>query len=184
MNKGDFKFFISKMASYYDSSKVIENQRLELWFEAVKDIDADALEFIQKRICADKELMPKNLPKYMLEHYGAWRAEQRAKRPKFETTDCPDCEGDGIFVAYMLNETAFRYCKKVFACGACENWRKHFGALECRIGPDKNIVSRVDRVTKGELEGMQWFAGYDRDYDSIQKVKELNDKMQVANEEH
>jgi hypothetical protein len=80
-----------------------------------------------------------------------------------------------------MDHTFKRYAKQVFACGACQNWRKHWDTLVSDVGKYNDIQLKILRKTKDEIEALPFFAGFDGDIETIRKIRRLNNMMLKSN---
>ena len=92
MNKIEFSSFVETLTTFF-GAKAPGMKAVDLWFDMVQNIPAEALPWIETKICQDQETIPRNLPKAIRELFEAWLQAHPEKRARKESVDCPDCEG-------------------------------------------------------------------------------------------
>jgi hypothetical protein len=74
MDKDGFKKLIENIYNYYQkdgyAAKAPSSQQMNLWYDEVKYIPIEAVDFISKYIFRERDAIPKNLPKAIKEGYG------------------------------------------------------------------------------------------------------------------
>jgi len=92
MTRFEFMALAESLAAYY-SAKTPGSKTIDLWFDMVQNIPAEALPWIEQKIYQEHDLLPRNLPKAIRELFEAWLQANPEKRAHKESVDCPDCEG-------------------------------------------------------------------------------------------
>lgn len=92
MTRFEFMALAESLAAYY-SAKTPGSKTIDLWFDMVQNIPAEALPWIEQKIYQEHDLLPRNLPKAIRELFEAWLQANPEKRARKESVDCPDCEG-------------------------------------------------------------------------------------------
>ncbi len=119
MDKSAFGEFLTSLCHYYER-KEPRKETLDLWFQEVKHLPEEPLDWIREQICQRQEGFPRNLPANMRELWQRWREEHPRKQARPDTdTNCRDCEGSGLITGYRDgNAYAFR-------CGRCRQSTLH-----------------------------------------------------------
>ena len=92
MTRFEFMALAESLAAYY-GVKTPGSKTVDLWFDMVQNIPAEALPWIERKIYQDQDSLPRNLPKAIRELFEAWLQANPEKRAHKESVDCPDCEG-------------------------------------------------------------------------------------------
>jgi len=87
-----FLDFVTDVFDYFERKRPNDNT-MDLWFDEVRNIPDEALEWIKSRIFKENDNKPSNLPATMWALYNAWLQANPDKRAHRESVDCPDCEG-------------------------------------------------------------------------------------------
>lgn len=84
---------------------------VSIWHDTVKFIPFQAVPYIVKRITAEADRMPPNMPKKFRALYEEWQAQQpqQAKQQQVQGGGCPYCY-DGLLWLVRGTETAVIYC--------------------------------------------------------------------------
>jgi len=126
MEKQDFTNFVIKLARFYDKKDFLmkstdNHERIKAWFWKVKDIPGgQALRDIYSRITDEYEYFPKNLPKAMKTHWGAWKNENQDKviKQRQSVSGCENCVSGWINFAHKDEKTGVVY-EFTCLCGHC-----------------------------------------------------------------
>lgn len=127
----DFRQLVTRLNTYYGLEKTVSPSRFDLWFAQVKHIPEAAMSYIAARITAEKDIMPRNLPKVMLDYYGQWGRSSPAAAPA--RTRCGECGGDGFLWVerpavvngvMLTGHDGVIKQQVVFRCGRCDNWQR------------------------------------------------------------
>jgi len=92
MVQARFLDFVTDVFDYFERKRPNDNT-MDLWFDEVRNIPDEALEWIKSRIFKENDNKPSNLPATMWALYNAWLQANPDKRAHRESVDCPDCEG-------------------------------------------------------------------------------------------
>lgn len=111
----NFTQVIKELCDYYER-KEPKPGTLELWFDRVKTIPAEALPWIVKKICQENDAFPKNLPGSLAAMFFAWKQAYPEKILAEQYTSCPDCHEGTIRAWGEHDGRAYPY---LFRCGKC-----------------------------------------------------------------
>lgn len=119
MERPEFLKFIVKLVHYYERKTLPTTKTIDLWFEDLKDVDAEAVPAIFDSI-KQGERFPSNLPAAVI---SAWRDWLRAGNGKNSNSHgrfaCNDCGGEGLlFVSRKDQDLGFKV-DYVFRCKRC-----------------------------------------------------------------
>ena len=109
-----FHDFVRGLCFYYERRDPRE-EALDLWFQAVKHIPDEPVDWMSEQIRVRHEAFPRNLALVMRELWQQWledHPQRRAHRTAGE--ECPDCDGDGLISLFRKGS---RY---LFRCGRCK----------------------------------------------------------------
>jgi len=112
-----FLDFVTDVFDYFERKRPNDNT-MDLWFDEVRNIPDEALEWIKSRIFKENDNKPSNLPATMWALYNAWLQANPHKRAFTEEKDCPDCEGGWL----VLQKTIAGYNQPIshsVPCGRC-----------------------------------------------------------------
>jgi hypothetical protein len=128
MKKSEFLDFVREIGNFYGMEKIVNEGRFAAWYEMAGHVPAAALDHIRKRICAERDTMPRNLPKCVLDAWREWLAANPDRRANAnERAHCADCNGEGLlFYREMVDDLPAH--SAVAKCGRCDNWRRHVGS--------------------------------------------------------
>lgn len=121
MTRFEFMALAESLAAYY-SAKTPGSKTIDLWFDMVQNIPAEALPWIEQKIYQEHDLLPRNLPKAIRELFEAWLQAHPEKRARKESVDCPDCESGWL----ILEKDQDPYRTPISAtapCGRCRQLR-------------------------------------------------------------
>lgn len=114
----EFNVTIKNICAYYQHSEPKE-PTLNLWFDKVKNIPAEPIRWIEKKMFDEQDAYPKNIPSMMWVLYNTWLASNPDKRASREAVNCPDCEGG--LLALQKNVDGYRQnISHSAACGRCK----------------------------------------------------------------
>lgn len=69
MDKTCFSKLIVRISQFFQSTKLPSSTQVDLWFEQIKQIPEEAVDFIEKQIYKDRDSLPRNIPKAIKEAY-------------------------------------------------------------------------------------------------------------------
>jgi len=92
MTRFEFMALAESLAAYY-GVKTPGSKTVDLWFDMVQNIPAEALPWIERKIYQDQDSLPRNLPKAIRELFEAWLQTHPEKRAFVQDRNCPDCDG-------------------------------------------------------------------------------------------
>jgi hypothetical protein len=114
----EFNATIQNICAYYQHSEP-KGPTLNLWYDKVKNIPAEPIRWIEKKMFDEQESYPKNIPSMMWALYNTWLAANPHKRAMTEDKNCPDCEGGWLAIEKQVDG----YRQKIShsaACGKCK----------------------------------------------------------------
>lgn len=119
MNKIEFSSFVETLSTYF-GAKAPGMKAVDLWFDMVQNIPAEALPWIENKICQEQDTIPRNLPKAIRELFEAWLQAHPEKRAfTQENRSCPDCEGGWLALCKPVD--GYRLPLSFSApCGRCK----------------------------------------------------------------
>jgi hypothetical protein len=109
-----FHDFVKGLCFYYERRDPRE-EALDLWFQQVKHIPDEPVDWMSEQIRSRHELYPRNLPLVMREPWHQWlevHPQWRVRGTGGE--DCPDCDETGVISIYRKGS---RY---LFRCSRCK----------------------------------------------------------------
>lgn len=128
MTRFEFTNLIENLAAYY-GAKTPGSRTTDLWFDLVQNIPAEALPWIERKICQDQDSLPRNLPKAIRELFEAWLNAHPEKRAFVQDRNCPDCEGGWLTLCKTVPgyEVPLSFSAP---CGRCKQVpSKHYATL-------------------------------------------------------
>lgn len=123
-----FNDFVTEICAYYERKKPAD-KTLDLWFDRVRAIPDEALEYIRDAIFKENDSKPANLPSTMWALYMVWLDNHPEKKAPRIAYDCPDCE-DG-WLALEKDDPRYKTpLSYSAACGKCKQISsKHYMTL-------------------------------------------------------
>lgn len=118
MTQIQFRSFVFDVADYYERKRP-QDSTLDLWFDEVRNIPEECLEWVKVKIFKENDNKPSNLPGTMWALYNAWLQANPHKRAFTEEKDCPDCEGGWLVLHKWLDQYG-RNIEHSAACGRCK----------------------------------------------------------------
>jgi hypothetical protein len=121
MVQSKFVEFVTDVFDYFERKRPNDNT-MDLWFDEVRNIPDEPLEWIKGKIFKENDNKPSNLPATMWALYNAWLQANPHKRAFTEEKDCPDCEGGWL----VLEKDQDPYRTPISAtapCGRCRQLR-------------------------------------------------------------
>jgi hypothetical protein len=109
-----FHAFVKGLCFYYERRDPRE-ETLDLWFQGVKHIPDEPVDWMSEQIRSRHETFPRNLPLEMRTLWQQWledHPQRRARRT--DEAECPDCDGDGL-ISLFRNRSRY-----LFRCGKCK----------------------------------------------------------------
>ena len=168
MVKADFAMMVKRLSQYYER-KDPQPMALDLWYDRVKWIPAESLDWIAGKITDHAESFPKNLPNMVVALYQQWLdAHPNKKAADREYKSCPDCIDGLLYVSKdyhgHVNGFAFRckrcdqkaseyptmspaYLSELIEIGYVDD-RMHKIVKQQPIMQQRNVVSLVDKIVK------------------------------------
>jgi len=160
MVQARFLDFVTDVFDYFERKRPNDNT-MDLWFDEVRNIPDEALEWIKSRIFKENDNKPSNLPATMWALYNAWLQANPHKRAFTEEKDCPDCEGGWL----VLQKRIDGYKQPIShsaPCGRCkqipnayyltleEAERKGYKRTDLRASPwdGKSVKQVADAIGK------------------------------------
>ena len=119
----EFGSAIKKLCQYYERKEPTQGA-IELWFDSIKKIPSEPIEFIIKKINETHDSFPKNIPQAFWNSYYEWKTANPEKLEQDRLFDCPDCNHGLIFVKKM-NESGVVY-RYVFNCSLCRQSKRDY----------------------------------------------------------
>lgn len=113
--------FVTDVFDYFERKKPNDNT-MDLWFDEVRNIPDECLEWVKSKIFKENDNKPSNLPATMWALYNAWLQAHPEKRARKESVDCPDCESGWL----ILEKDQDPYRTPISAtapCGRCRQLR-------------------------------------------------------------
>jgi len=109
-----FHAFVKGLCFYYERRDPRE-ETLDLWFQGVKHIPDEPVDWMSEQIRSRHDAFPKNLPLVMRELWQQWLEDHPQRRTNRNTgEECPDCDGYGLISVLRKGS---RY---LFRCGRCK----------------------------------------------------------------
>lgn len=102
MVQSKFVEFVTDVFDYFERKRPNDNT-MDLWFDEVRNIPDEPLEWIKGKIFKENDNKPSNLPATMWALYNAWLQANPHKRAFTEEKDCPDCEGGWLVLQKRVN---------------------------------------------------------------------------------
>ena len=109
-----FHDFVKGLCFYYERRDPRE-ETLDLWFQGVKHIPDEPVDWMSEQLRTRHEAFPRNLPLEMRTLWQQWledHPQRRARRTVEEA--CPDCDGDGLISLFRKGSSY------LFRCGRCK----------------------------------------------------------------
>lgn len=109
-----FHDFVKGLCFYYERRDPRE-ETLDLWFQGVKHIPDEPVDWMSDQIRGRHDAFPRNLPLVMRELWQQWLEDHPQRRTNRNAgEECPDCDGAGLI---SLFRNGSRY---LFRCGRCK----------------------------------------------------------------
>lgn len=118
MVQSGFVSYVTDIFAYYQREKP-KDRTMDLWFDEVRNIPDEALDWISSRIFKESERLPSNLPATTWALYNAWLQANPNKRAFAQERDCPDCEGGWLVLQKRLPMYAIPISHSA-PCGRCK----------------------------------------------------------------
>ena len=140
-----FHDFVKGLCFYYERRDPRE-ETLDLWFQGVKHIPDEPVDWMSDQIRSRHDAFPRNLPLVMRELWQQW-LEDHPQRRTYRNTgeECPDCDGHGLISLYRSGS---RY---LFRCGRCK--RSNLNGVPVRLLIDLEVHGYS--MTRPGREGRQ-----------------------------
>ncbi|GEM_PF-3481189 len=170
--------FVTDIFDYFERKKPNDNT-MDLWFDEVRNIPDECLEWIKSKIFKENDNKPSNIPATMWALYNAWLQAHPEKRAHRESVNCPDCEGGWLvlqkIVENKFGKPMYEHAIPTFTapCGKCRqlpmrNFVTLFQALEQgyqRVNlsshtaarrPLKEMIASIGRPIPDPRNGIHW----------------------------
>ena len=109
-----FHDFVKGLCFYYERRDPRE-ETLDLWFQGVKHIPDEPVDWISDQIRSRHDAFPRDLPLLMRELWQQWLEDHPRQRICRNTgAECPDCDGDGLISLFRKGSSY------LFRCGRCK----------------------------------------------------------------
>ena len=110
--------FVTDIFDYFERKRPNDNT-MDLWFDEVRNIPDECLEWVKGKIFKENDNKPSNLPATMWALYNAWLQANPDKRAHREAVNCPDCEGGWLVLQKRLPMYAIPISHSA-PCGRCK----------------------------------------------------------------
>jgi len=135
MVQARFVEFVTDVFAYYQREKP-KDRTMDLWFDEVRNIPDECLEWVLSKVFKESDRLPSNLPATMWALYNAWLQAHPEKRAHRDIIDCPDCEGGWLvlqkIVENKFGKPMYEHAIPTFTapCGRCKQVpSKHYATL-------------------------------------------------------
>ncbi len=118
MVQARFVEFVTDVFAYYQREKP-KDRTMDLWFDEVRNIPDECLEWVTGKIFKESERLPSNLPATAWALYNAWLTAHPEKRAFREEAQCPECEGGWLALQKRLPMYAIPISHSA-PCGRCK----------------------------------------------------------------
>ena len=109
--------FVTDIFDYFERKRPNDNT-MDLWFDEVRNIPDECLEWVKGKIFKENDNKPSNLPATMWALYNAWLQAHPEKRAHRDHVDCPDCEGGWLAIRTRVEPYRQPICHSS-PCGRC-----------------------------------------------------------------
>lgn len=131
MDKLAFKTAMYELFSYFRVKDYPSESLIANWHHHVEHIPFEAVDWIKARIEAERDSLPRNIPKAFAEGFQQWRQAHPEKSIGHQQGHCDECRGTGLL--WWVVEDPYR-CEQRGRCALCDNWKRHFSDPEA-AGP-------------------------------------------------
>jgi hypothetical protein len=160
LEKVAFTRFVRDLCTYYERKIIPTAEAIDAWHQRVEKIPAEPLEWIAKRIQANSEGFPKNLPNTVWEHFREW-GQANPEKISRRSTICraEHCNGAGYIFSVREYEKGASG-EYVFRCLVCNQAQEttipYFSNQHIRDGfkPVKQRKPEVTTHSTRELASM------------------------------
>jgi hypothetical protein len=135
MVREEFETFTVKLSAFYERKVRPMHGTLDLWFEKVRRIPAEALPWMENKIYEESEGWPRNLTSTMWALYHSWLQAHPEKRSFKRDQFCPDCEG-----GWLILEKQEDYRQPTSYSAPCGN---------CKQIPGRNYLTLHQALSNG-----------------------------------
>jgi hypothetical protein len=140
-----FHDFVKGLCFYYERRDPRE-ETLDLWFQQVKHIPDEPVDWMSGQIRSRNDVFPRNLPLVMRELWQQWLEDHPHRRThRLTEEECPDCDGLGLISIFRQGS---RY---LFRCGRCR--RSNLNGVPVAFLAD--LEAHGYSLTRPGREGMQ-----------------------------
>lgn len=117
MVRSEFEMMLARLGAFYERKLKPLDRAVEQWFERVKYIPGEALDWIEKRIKDDPGGWPKNITTAIKDLYLQWLDAHPEKRAQERKLECDECE-EGLIHVRKISHRG-QYYNFVFRCAKC-----------------------------------------------------------------
>jgi len=140
-----FHDFVKGLCFYYERRDPRE-ETLDLWFQGVKHIPDEPVDWMSEQLRSRHEAFPGNLPLEMRTLWQQWLEDHPQRRTSRSIgAECPDCDGDGLISLFRKGRSY------LFRCGRCK--RSNLNGVPMRLLID--LEARGYSLTSQGQEGRQ-----------------------------
>ena len=140
-----FHDFVKGLCFYYERRDPRE-EALDLWFQAVRHIPDEPVEWMSAQIRSRHETFPRNLPVVMRELWQQWLEDHPQRRTsRKDEAPCLDCDDTGLISLFRKGSSY------LFRCGKCK--RSNLNGVPVAYLAD--LEARGYSLTRQRREGRQ-----------------------------
>jgi hypothetical protein len=159
MDKESFTKLIADIFLYFRTDKMPSSAQVEFWYRECQHIPSDAIKSIQKEIFRDKDNIPRNIPKSIIEAYGISPHEYRpVTYDKTEDSRFPvELMKDSLVIMQTKGERAFMaFCQQAHMPTndidrVMTKHRVILGEIKIDTHKIKNTIAGIQRPTYGNV---------------------------------
>lgn len=109
-----FHDFVKGLCFYYERRDPRE-ETLDLWFQGIKHVPDEPVDWMSEQIRGRHETFPRNLPLVMRELWQQWLEDHPQRRTSRKTEErCLDCDDTGLISLFRKGSSY------LFRCGQCK----------------------------------------------------------------
>lgn len=132
MKLEEFKTLLERLSVYFGTTGFVSKERLQAWFQEVKNIPSSAIEFIYTQFVKERDLIPRNVPKAIKEYTQLWHQTNYKHPNDRNTMPCRECGGRGFIwcrrpflhegepLSHMNDRELSEEIS--YRCASCQNW--------------------------------------------------------------
>jgi len=107
---------------------------IDSWYDSLRSLTLTTLAGALNRLKNTLSRRPYNMLFEIKESAAIYLKEHPEARKEGPVKECPDCNGEGFFLAtYEDPEKPGVKNRVIILCGACENWRRQFGTTQGKV---------------------------------------------------